>query len=358
MKKVRCAVIGAGWWSTTAHIPALKKHPDAELVAVQKRQRAEAVKVAKDFGIPHACTTLEEVLAVPDLDAAVIGSTPNAHYGQAKAALARGLHVLIEKPMTITAAEAAELVALAAQQKRQFLISCPWHYTAHSIAARELIQSGALGQLKMISVLMTNFTMGLYQGLPWDQVFGKSPTLQNAPQPYLAPGQHSYSDAAVAGGGQIYCQVSHASAHLGFITGRQPAEVFARFDNAGTAVDIYDTLNLKLDDGTLVSLGSNGATMLSERHYEVRVYGTKGMLLQELWKGRLEFHDLHCNVKRYPDIPEADIYPMFAPAENLVDCVTGKAPNGSPAALGLFAMKITEAACRSARTNANVVIAP
>ncbi len=365
MKKLKCAVIGAGWWGTTAHVPALKQHPRAELIAIQTRDRDQARKIAADFGVPHGCTTIEEVLAIDGLRAVAISSTPHLHYAQAKACLERGLHVLIEKPMTFTVREAQELVDLAAKRNLQFVISCPWHYTTHSIEARKLVQSGALGRLKMISVLMTNFTMGLYRGLPWDKVFATNPALQNAEKPYIAPGQSSYNDPAISGGGQIYCQVSHASAYLGFLTGRQPSEVFARFDNADTPVDIYDSLNIKLDDGTLVSMASTGATMLSKRHYEVRVYGTGGMLLLELWQGKMEFHDLHCNVRTYPDIsepeahsqtslPEAGLYPMFAPVSNLVDAALGLAPNGSPATLGLFAMKITEAACQSVKTGANV----
>ena len=354
--KVRCAIIGAGWWGTTAHIPALLEHPGAELVAVQRRDAARAAKIAADFGIPHSCTTVEEVLTIEGLNAVVISSTPNVHYAQAKAALERGLHVLIEKPMTITAAEAAALVELAHRKNLQFLISCPWHFTAHSLEAQRLIREGALGPLKMISVLMTNFTLGLYQGLPWDQVFGHNETLQNSAQPYETPGLVSYSDAGVAGGGQIYCQVSHAAAYLGYLTGRNPAEVFARFDNGDTAVDIYDTLNIKLDDGTLVSVASTGATMLSERNYEVRIYGTKGMIFLELWKGKMEFHDIECNVRKYPDIPEDDIYPMFEPAKNLVDCILGQAKNLSPADHGLFSMRVIEAACQSVATNNNVVI--
>jgi predicted dehydrogenase len=354
--KVRCAVIGAGWWSTAAHIPALKKHAGAELVAVQKRNLAESRKVADDFGIPIACTTVEEVLAIDGLQAVVIGSTPNVHHAQAKAVLEKGMHVLIEKPMTITAAEAEEIVKLAEKKKVHFLISCPWHFTPHGIAARRLIQSGELGNLKLISVLMTNFVEGLYQGLPWEQVYGESSNLQNEAKPYLTPRLASYSDPKVAGGGQIYCQVSHAAAYLGFLTGRQPVEVFARFDNAGTGVDVYDALNFKLDDGTMVSLASTGATMPSQRDYEIRVYGTKGMLLMDLWRGKMEFHDHKRNVERYPDLSEDEIYPMFAPVENLIDTILGRVPNGSPASLGLFSMKIIEAACRSARTNANVRI--
>ncbi len=354
MKKVRCAVIGAGWWATAAHLPALRHHPMAEIAAVQSRDPMRAKQIAADFGAARACTSAEELLAAEGLDAVIISSTPNAHYAQTKAALERGLHVLIEKPMTIKAAEAEELVRHAQRKGVHFLISCPWHYTRHSIEARRLVQSGALGQLKMISVLTTNFVLGLYQGLPWDKVFGRNPTLQNAAQPYCTPGLRSYSDPQIAGGGQIYCQVSHAAAHLGFLTGCEPSEVFARFDPRGTAVDVDNTLNIKMSDGTLVSMASTGATMPSERHYELRVYGTTGMLLLELWKGRMEYHDLNGHVERYPDLAEAEIYPMHAPAENLVEVVAGQAENGSPARLGWIAMKIIEAACQSARTNTNI----
>jgi predicted dehydrogenase len=355
MDKVRCGVIGAGWWGTMAHVPALKRHPHAELVAVQGRDLPVIRKVATDFGVPHAYDSVNELLATPGLAAVVISSTPHLHYAQAKAALERGLHVLLEKPMTFRAEEARELVALAKSRGVQLLISGPWHYTTHAAEAQRLVRSGAIGRVKMISILMTNFTLGLYQGVPWEKLFSNNDNLQNAAKPYLEPGQHSYSDPAIAGGGQIYCQVSHPAAYVAFLTGRRPAEVFARFDNAGTDVDVYDSLSIKLDDGTLVSLASTGATMLSERNYELRLYGTEGMILMELWKGQMEFHDLKSKVTRYPALAESDVYPMFAPAENLIDIVRGAAPNRSPGELGLFAIEVAEAAGESARTGRNVI---
>ena len=90
-EKARCAVIGAGWWGTTAHVPALLRHPQAELVVVHHRNQEIAEKIAHDFGIPHGVSSVEDVLAVDDLDAVVISSTVNAHYPQAKAAHAVAL---------------------------------------------------------------------------------------------------------------------------------------------------------------------------------------------------------------------------------------------------------------------------
>jgi predicted dehydrogenase len=357
--KVRCGVIGAGWWGTEAHLPELKRHAKAEVVAIQTLGEAEAKRVAEHFGVPRALQSVEDLLAVRDLDAVIISSVPKLHYAQTKAALQRGLHVLVEKPMSFTAAEAEELLDLAKSKGVVFSISAPWHYTPHGIEAQRLVRSGAsggIGDVKMLSILMTNFTLGLYQGLPWEKVFGNNPNLQNTANPFKKPGVSSYSDPELAGGGQIYCQVSHAAAYVHFLTGREPAEVFARFDNAGTRVDVYDALNIKLEGGALVSLASTGATMLSDRHYEVRVYGTLGMLIMELWKGMMEFHDLKCNVKKYDDLPAEKIYPMFEPTKNFIDAIAGDAKNGSPAEHGAAAMKVIEAAVRSAGSGQNVKV--
>src|ERR1700722_7877527 len=164
MKRVGIGVIGAGWWAAAVQFPAVKSHPYAELVAVQSREKAKAEKIARDFGAKRACVTLEDMFALDDLDAVIVASTPNVHHAQVKAALERGLHVLVEKPMTFTAAEARDLVETAAQKKLQLLVSCPWHFTAHGSEARRLIRSGTLGEIKMISMLMTNPVDKLLRG--------------------------------------------------------------------------------------------------------------------------------------------------------------------------------------------------
>ena len=162
---------------------------------VHHRDRTVAQRIAAEFGVPGAAASLAEALDREPLDAVVISSTPNVHFAQAKAALQRGLHVLIEKPMTITAAEAGELVLLAQSRGVHFLLSGPWHYTAHAAAAQQLVRSSALGDIKMISVLMTNHCLGIYRGLPWDR---------DADPTHLPPEPGTFADPAVSGGGQIY----------------------------------------------------------------------------------------------------------------------------------------------------------
>ena len=347
-RKVVCGVIGAGWWGTYAHVPALLAHPRAQLVAIQTRDRDSAAKIARDFNIPRTFTCADDLIAQPDMDAVVISSAPHLHFPQAKAALERGLHVLVEKPMTFTAAEARQLVELA-QEKGVHLVSCfPWHHTRHGQEARRVITQGELGDVRMISILMTN---------PVDHLIRGAATFSTHGRPYIEPLEGTYSDPAVAGGGQIYAQVAHVAGYLTFLTGARPAQVFARFHNDGSRLDIFDVLNVELENGCLASIASTGTTPLENRLYEVRIYGTKACLFIELWAGTLTVMRRDGGGEtRYPDLAPNEIFPERAPAQNLVDTILGVAEEVSPGTLGLASMEVVEAACQSARTGQNVTV--
>lgn len=346
-KRIKCGVIGAGWWATFAHIPALLERPDAELVAVQNDNPQEVQKIARDFRIPISCTTRDELLAIEDITAVVVSSSPHLHYEDAYAALALGKHVLIEKPMTLSVAQAAHLVKLAEESGAQFLISCPWHHTVHATRAQSLIRNGALGEIRMISVLMTNPVADLLRGADTQPTHGT---------PYMHPRAATYSDPEVAGGGQIYAQVCHAAAYLSFLTGTRATEVFARFHNDGAALDIYDALDLRMNDSSIVTIASTGATSLTRKDFEIRVFGTMGMLFLDLWQGKMEFIPMDGEACTYPDLQESEIYPHRAPVGNLIDSIHDPSRNQSPAILGVAAMEVIEGATRSAKSGANVFV--
>ena len=355
MKTVNVAVIGAGWWGTHAHIPAVQSHPQAKVLAVQARTLEKATAIAHDFNIPHACTTVDEVLALAELDAVIISTTPNMHYEQTKSALLKGKHVVIEKPMTITTAQAHELVEIATANQLHFVISCPMNYSPAAIEARRLIESGAVGTLKMVTMLFTNLVVGLYEGKSLDKAFNID--AQHPERlPYRMPGLASYSDPSVSGGGHIYTQISHVAAMLGFITQSQPAEVFARFDNAGMPVDVYDSIDVKLRNGALVSIASHGLPMPGDTRFEIRAFGDEGVISMDIVKGTMEYRSRRGEVTHYAEVPGPDRAPRFAPARNIVDLILGQGVNGSPATLGLYGMKIIEAATESARTGHNILI--
>lgn len=350
-KTVRCGVIGAGWWATSAHIPAILRHSSATLVAVQTQERDTGQRIARQFSVPHVLPTAEQLLAIDDLDAVVVSTPPHMHYANAKASLQRGLHVLVEKPMTIRSAQADELVQIAQERNLQLLVSCPWHYTRHAIQTRQLCQNGDVGEIKMISMLMTNPVSRLIKGIDVIPTHG-GPA-------YIHPRPGSYSDPGIAGGGQVYTQVSHAAAYVCYITGQRPTEVFARFDNDHSINDIYDVLSIAMDQGTIVSLASTGATPFSTRHFEVRVYGTKLLVVLDLWLGRMDVFDIEADRQRkIEELRREEIYPEGAPATNLVDCILGATANLSPGYLGADAIRIIETACESAATGRNLSCEP
>ena len=147
---------------------------------------------------------------------------------------------------------------------------------------------------------------------------------------YLEPCPGSYNDPAIAGGGQIYCQVSHTAAYLTFLTGQRPAEVFARFDRDGSPNDIYNALTITMENGALVSLASTGATPLAERNYEVRVFGSTAILQLELWRGTMIMVGFDGRRTEFKPLANDEIYPAQAPALNFINVILGKAMNGSP----------------------------
>ena len=245
---------------------------------------------------------------------------------------------------------AGSLVRLADEKGVHLMVGATYHFTRHCQEARRVLQSGGIGAVRMISILFTNLTEGLYRGLEWDEAMPTEDEARSEHQrPYLVPGQTSYSDPAIAGGGQIYTQVSHPAAYISYLTERRPVEVFARFENDGAAVDVYDAIVLVLDDGTLVSLASNGAATAAKMHYELRVHGTGGVLEQELWKGTLSV-DGEGGLTDYEPLAAEDTYPIGAPSENLIDLVRGAAENLSPGRHGAFGAVVSEAAIESART--------
>jgi predicted dehydrogenase len=347
-RKVVCGLIGAGWWGTYSHLPALLSHPGAEVVAIQTREPDSAARIGRDFDIPRVFTSADELIAQPDMEAVVISSAPHLHYPQALAALRRGLHVLVEKPMTFNAAQARELVEVAQANNRQLHSCFPWHHTRHGQEARRLITEGELGELRMISVLMTN---------PIDHLIRGTATFATYGNPYIEPQPGTYSEPTVAGGGQIYNQVAHVAGYLTFLTSARPAQVFARFHNDGCRLDIFDVLNIELENGCLASIASTGATPLENRLYEVRIYGTKACLFLELWQGTMTVIPRDgSGEKRYPNLAPAEIFPERDPARNLVDSILGLAEPVSPGTLGLASMEVIESACESAFSGRNISI--
>jgi 1,5-anhydro-D-fructose reductase (1,5-anhydro-D-mannitol-forming) len=149
---MRWALIGA---STIAHeyvIPALRDLPDAEILGVFSASAERGRSYADAHDIPRAYVSLEECLADPSVDAVYISTTNDLHAHQTQAAARAGKHVLCDKPLATTLAEADAMVAACEEAGVVFATNHHLPNSPAHRALRRLIQDGALGELRAMRV--------------------------------------------------------------------------------------------------------------------------------------------------------------------------------------------------------------
>lgn len=154
---IRAAVVGAGTITRLAHVPYAQRLPGVEVVAICDVNRARAQAVADEFQVPYAFDDYYEMLARfgSELDAVTI-STPNVfHAPMTIAALEAGLHVLCEKPMATTAADAVAMAEAARRANRLLTIGTHYRYRGPVQTLKQLVDAGMLGDIYRARVTMT-----------------------------------------------------------------------------------------------------------------------------------------------------------------------------------------------------------
>src|SRR5688572_9114429 len=147
VERVRVGFIGAGWWATANHMPLLAARDDVELAAVCRLGRTELEAVQRRFGFGFATEDYRDLLDQP-LDAVVVSSPHGLHYEHARAALERGLHVMVEKPMALRGADAWHLVELARARDLHLLVPYGWNYKPFVEEAQRWVAEGVLGTIE------------------------------------------------------------------------------------------------------------------------------------------------------------------------------------------------------------------
>lgn len=352
--KARIGVIGCGWWATRAHFPALLANPDAEIVAIadpddgNRHRAAEQIGLTPDRAFAAAAQMLDQV----DLDGAIIAVPHAAHAALAHLVLERGLHLLLEKPMTIRPADARSLAELAATRRRDLIIGYPWHYNRQVLAVRDAIVDGRIGSIEYVSCQFASIVRELYRGNPepYRDVLG---------YPVNPPGRDTYADPAIAGGGQGQTQITHSAALLFWLTGLRPTHVAAISGSFELAVDLADAAAIRFESGALGSLGSTGSVLPGQDELlEYRLFGSDGHILFDVNEGLASIHGHDGSVERLPAPPIEERYPDWAPTDNLVDVILGRAPNGSPPWIGVLTVEFVDAMYRSALEARTIAIVP
>jgi predicted dehydrogenase len=125
--------------------------PDAELVAVGSRTQESADAFGDELGVVHRHGSYQALVEDPDVDVIYIATPHPGHHATALAAIEAGKSVLVEKPFTMDAAEAAELID-AAREHGVFLMEAMWtRFLPHVVRLREILAAGTLGDLVVVT---------------------------------------------------------------------------------------------------------------------------------------------------------------------------------------------------------------
>ncbi|HEX8497359.1 MAG TPA: Gfo/Idh/MocA family oxidoreductase [Actinomycetales bacterium] len=239
-RPVRLGVIGSGGIAGSM-TRALDLLPDAEMVAVGSRTQQSADAFGDEHGVARRHGSYESLATDPEVDVVYVATTHPSHHAAAMLAIEAGKALLVEKPFTMDATEALDIVT-GARERGTFVMEAMWaRFNPHMVAVRDTLASGALGEV--VSVIADHA-----QWFPLDA-------------------NHRLFDPSVGGGALLdlgIYPVSFASMVLG-----TPSRVTARSTPAFTGVDGQTSIILEHESGahallstTLRAAGSNRASIV------------------------------------------------------------------------------------------------
>lgn len=252
MEKLRMGVISCSGMAE-GHMEAIRKNPDAELIAVCDIDLEKAKKTARKFGVEHVFQDYRELLSMPEVDAVTIVTPDQLHREMAEEALRAGKHVLCEKPLALTREDCAAITAAAEKADKKFMVGQICRYTPGFKKAKELIDKGVIGDLTFVESEYAHDYTGIIEPGTW-----RADPLRNG----------------VVGGG------CHAVDLLRWIAG-DPLRVSAYSNHKSFP-------HLPYDDTTVASLlfpgqviGKVFVSISCKREYTMRtvLYGTKGTII-------------------------------------------------------------------------------
>ena len=147
---VRVAVLGTGAISQVVHLPILSEREDVDVLAVSDRDRPKAEAIATRFGVERVWDDDDAVFDDDDVEAVVI-CTPNyLHEEQAVAALESGKHVLVERPLALTADGVRTIVSAAEEAGKAVVVGMSHRFRPDVAALRSFVAGGELGEIHAV----------------------------------------------------------------------------------------------------------------------------------------------------------------------------------------------------------------
>lgn len=339
---VRLGVIGAGWFVSRRHIPDVQRTANMTLTALCRRDDSARARMAEHFEVApeNSFADWQEMLDSASMDAVLIATPNSLHFEQAQAALEKGLHVLLEKPMTIKSEHAHALVRLAREKNLRLGVALNPPYWAHCHRARRALAGDAMGALESVS---------LYWSGTASYLFGKGPQPENMPG--IVPPTSYRADPELNGGGYFVDGGPHMISELIWVTRQRIRRVAAFMDE--TPSDMRTTISVEFENGAVGTLNSIGDSRYPQRRV-LNIFGCANGMVQ------IKNFDFETTITRVGHEPEtfkeADLISAGTPVGNFADAIQGYAPLFSPGEHGAHVVEVVEAAYRSAATGQAITL--
>jgi predicted dehydrogenase len=157
---IRTAVVGYGYWGPNL-VRNVMERPELEFAGLCERSPERAAAFTARYGAQPVFHDLDDVLADDDIDALVVATPPRTHHAIASAALDAGKHVLVEKPLATTSADALDLIEIAGRRGLTLMPGHTFVYSPPVNKVKELIDAKVLGEVYFITSSRMN--LGKYQ---------------------------------------------------------------------------------------------------------------------------------------------------------------------------------------------------
>ncbi|RPI84743.1 MAG: gfo/Idh/MocA family oxidoreductase [Chloroflexi bacterium] len=168
MKTVRWGIIGCGNVTEVKSGPGFQKAIGSELVAVMRRNAELAKDYAYRHNVPGWYTDAQALINDPDVDAVYIATPPDKHHAYTLAAARAGKPVYVEKPMALSSVECKEMIDACKAAGVPLFVAYYRRTLPRFLKIRELLESGAIGELRYVTILLTQPLTTLPPGeLPW-----------------------------------------------------------------------------------------------------------------------------------------------------------------------------------------------
>jgi len=260
MEKVRVGLVGGGF-ASNIHAEAFQEVPEAELTAVCALEQGLADEFARKWKIPFATTDYRRVLDRKDVDVVVLAIPNDLHREVTEAAAEAGKHVITEKPLCHTLADADAMLAAARKHNIKLMYAETICFSPKYVRAKQLVEEGAIGRLYMVK-----------QG-----------------EKHSGPHSDWFYDVARSGGGAIMDMGCHGIEWARWMFGKpKPKSVFAHCQR------VLHTNRTKGEDNSVIILEFEGGGIaviedcwakhggMDDR---VELYGTEGVIYCDLLHG-------------------------------------------------------------------------